>query len=111
MTIITGFKADQYGAYIEKDPDATLDYSVDWTDWLAQGDSLQTSVWTVSTVTSDYRPLLQNSNTVNTVTSVGTVFISNGSAGNTYTLTNRVTTDSGLTDERYFRMRIKNRSL
>lgn len=111
MTTITGFKADQYGAYIEKDPDAILDYSIDWTDWLAQGDSLQTSVWTVSTVTADYRPLVQNSNTVNTVTSVGTVFIGNGSAGNTYTLTNRITTDSGLTDERYFRMRIKNRSL
>jgi len=30
-----------------KDPDAVLDYSVDWSKWLA-GDQIQTSAWSVS---------------------------------------------------------------
>ena len=30
-----------------KDPDAVLDYSVDWSKWLA-GDQIQTSAWLVS---------------------------------------------------------------
>jgi hypothetical protein len=111
MTTITGFKADQYGAYIEKDPQANLDYSVDWSDWLAQGDNLRTSSWTISTVSGDGSPLTQTANTTNTNTSTSTIYVSGGSAGNTYTVTNHITTDNGLVDERYFRIRVKNRSL
>ncbi len=58
-----------------KDPDAVLDYSIDWTTWLA-GDTLATSVWTVPAgITKD-----SETNT----TSKSTVWLSGGTAGEVY---------------------------
>ena len=111
MTQLTGFRTDRIGSFIEKDPDATLDYTMDWSDWLSSGDPLDQVVWTVSTITGDPRPMTLGSNTTNTNTGVSTVLVSNGSAGNVYTLTCRVTTDNGLIDERFFRLFVKNRTL
>lgn len=111
MTQLTGFKTDRQGAYIEKDPDATLDYSIDWSDWLSQGDSLQTSTWTISTIAGDTAPVTQESTAINTITSTATIVVSGGGANNIYKLTNRITTDNGLVDERYFRLFVKNKTL
>jgi hypothetical protein len=111
MTTITGFKADHYGAYIEKDPQATLDYSIDWSDWLTANADVATSIWTVSSITGDPTPLHLNANSIAAVTNVTTVYIDAGSSGNTYTVTNKVTTTNSLIDERYFRIRVQNRSL
>jgi len=37
-----------------KDPDAVLDYGFDWSDWLADGETISTSTWTVETgITKD----------------------------------------------------------
>ena len=30
-----------------KDPDATLDYTVEWGEWLGDGDTVSTATWTV----------------------------------------------------------------
>jgi hypothetical protein len=111
MTQLTGFKTDRIGSYIEHDPDATLDYTMDWSDWLSSGDPLDTVIWRVSTITGDPAPMTLGSNTTNTITGVSTVLVSGGSAGNVYTLTCRITTDNGLIDERFFRLFAKNRTL
>ena len=84
-----------------KDPDAVLDYSIDWSKWLA-GDQIQTSEWIVSD------PAIQAANESNTATRA-TVWLSGGAAGQSYTITNRITTSGGRTDDRSFTIKIAER--
>lgn len=74
-----------------KDPDAVLDYAVDWTLWLA-GDEIATSDWTVPVG-------LTKVTDTNTATKA-TVWLSGGQAGQSYTITNRITTTGGRTEDR-----------
>lgn len=83
-----------------KDPDAVLDYSIDWSDWLGS-DTISTSTWEVdSGITED-----SNSNT-DTVT---TIWLSGGTAGKKYELTNRITTTGGRTDDRTIIIVVRNK--
>jgi hypothetical protein len=76
-----------------KDPNAVLDYVLDWTKWL-NGDTIATSTWIVPP------GLTLNSHTNTTTRS--TAWISGGSAGQSYTVTNRITTLGGRTEDRSF---------
>jgi hypothetical protein len=109
MSQPSGFRRDQIGAYIEKDPDARLDYTVDWSDWLLTNDDIATSTWTVSTIAGDASPLDNYSNLV--TQGKTTVYLQNGTPGKNYTVTVRITTTAGLRDERNFRVFVKNRTL
>lgn len=74
-----------------KDPNATLDYSINWEDWLA-GDTITTSNWTTTagiTIESD-------SNTA----TLASVWLSGGTARDNYTITNAITTAGGRVDDR-----------
>ena len=74
-----------------KDPDAVLDYVVDWSTWLGD-DAIATSTWTVPAgITKD-----SSSNT----TTTATVWLSGGTTGAEYTLINRIVTAGGRTDDR-----------
>ena len=84
-----------------KDPDAVLDYSIEWSKWLA-GDQIQTSAWSVSD------PALETADDSNTETRA-TVWLSGGMAGQSYTVTNRITTNGGRTDERSFAIQVQAR--
>ena len=84
-----------------KDPDAVLDYSIEWSKWLA-GDQIQTSTWTVSDAAIE---TASDSNT----TTRATVWLSGGIAGQAYTVTNRITTSGGRTDERSFTIQVQDR--
>ena len=81
MTQLTGFRTDRLGAFIDKDPDATLDYSMDWSDWLAQGDALATQEWRVSTIAGDASPMSVTSSSLNGVTATTTAIVTGGTAG------------------------------
>ncbi len=83
-----------------KDPDAVLDYAVDWTLWLA-GDEIATSDWTV--------PAGLNKVTDTKTTTKATVWVSGGQAGQSYTVTNRITTTGGRTDDRSITVKVENR--
>lgn len=85
---------------IPKDPDALLDYAIDWTQWL-DGDTILTSDWTVAVG-------LTKESQFNTTT-VATVWLSGGVAGTSYTVTNRITTAGGRTDDRSITIRVKER--
>lgn len=112
MTSISGYKTDRIGAYIEKDPDARLDYTVDWSDWVVGSQTITNSHWTISTIASDPSPLVEfKSNVLTAGDHRCTVYLANGSVGNTYTVTNRITDADGIRDERYFRIIVKQRSL
>lgn len=75
-----------------KDPDSIIDYGVDWSAWLASGETISTSAWVVPTG-------LTNVSESNTTTATA-IFVSGGDIGETYTLTNRIVTSAGRTEDR-----------
>jgi hypothetical protein len=109
MATITGFKADQEGAYAVKDPNAKLSYTIDWSEWLPTSTTISASTWTLETISGDAAPIV-NFAAVNTTTTA-TITITGGTTNNVYTVTNQITTSAGLIDRRYFRLQIKARSL
>jgi hypothetical protein len=83
-----------------KDPHAVLDYTIDWTRWLA-GDHIASSEWLVPaglTKVGDSR-----------TGSSATVWLSGGTAGQMYTVTNRITTTGGRPEDRSFTIRVEER--
>ena len=82
---------------IDKDPDAVLDYSIDWTNWLETADALSTSAWVAETgLTVDASPA------PSILGGVTTVWLSGGSAGQKYEVTNSIVTTGGRADDRTF---------
>jgi hypothetical protein len=76
-----------------KDPDAVLDFGLDWSDWLESADVIAASAWTSTPI-----GLTLASESFDDTKAV--VWCSGGLPGTTYTLTNRITTDDGRTDDR-----------
>jgi hypothetical protein len=85
-----------------KDPDAVLDYSVDWSLWLA-GDEISASEWIL-----EEGALLEQVSGTNTTTKA-TVWLRGGQAGTTYLVTNRIVTAGGRTDERTISVKVEDR--
>jgi hypothetical protein len=83
-----------------KDPNAVLDYTVDWTRWLA-GDQIASSAWLVPTGLTKMADSKTGSS--------ATVWLSGGTAGQSYTVTNRITTAAGRTEDRSFIARVEER--
>lgn len=109
MATITGFYKDNEGTLIDKDPEAALDYLISWSEWLPGGDTISTSSWSVEAISGDGDPLTSTSDG-NTDTTT-TVNLSGGTTGNIYKVYNTVTTNGGLTDRRYFRVKVKARTI
>jgi hypothetical protein len=80
-----------------KDPDANLDYSLDWTAWLA-GDTIAASSWVI--------PDGLEAGTMTNNDTVATIWLSGGAPGSTYKITNQITTAAGRTDERTVTLRV-----
>lgn len=83
----------------DKDPDATLDYVIDWEEWLPDGDIVTASEWSVP----DGITAAAHAYTDTT----STVWLSGGVVGETYFVENRITTDAGRITDRTFRLKIK----
>lgn len=96
--MISDFKRDAAGYYIEKDPNDVLDYVVDWSLFL-NGDTISASVWVI--------PGGITQGTASNTTTTATTILSGGTAGSTYTVANRITTAGGKTAERSFRVVVK----
>ena len=86
-----------------KDPDAVLDYSIDWSAWLPTGDTITASTYTVNSDAAD--AIVVDDTSFNTTTT--TVWLSGGVAGQTYTVTNHITTSAGRQDDRSLTIKIK----
>jgi hypothetical protein len=85
--------SDDTIAEFRKDPDAYLDFPMDWNAWLTDGrETVSTAVWTVPTgLTLGTETLADN---------VAVAWISGGTAGEVYTVSCKVTSSSGRIDER-----------
>lgn len=84
-----------------KDPNAVLDYVVDWSAWLGDSDAIATSDWIVP------EGLTEDSATNTTTTT--TIWLSGGTAGAVYTVVNRITTDDGRTEDRSIVISVRDR--
>lgn len=85
----------------DKDPDATLDYAIDWSRWLTAGDSIRTSVWSAPT------PLVVEAESASSTQAI--VWLSGGEGGKRYTVVNTITTTNGRKDQRSFVLNVKDR--
>lgn len=86
-----------------KDPDDVLDFFIDWqgddAPFLAVGETISSSSWTVpSGITKD------SSSFTNTV---ATIWVSGGTSGQSYTAVNRITTSAGRVKDDYLVIRVK----
>lgn len=83
-----------------KDPDSTLDYTINWRLWL-DGDSVSNSVWEVPADLT----LEANSYTDEKTT----VWLSGGNPGKSYNVINRINTEAGRIEDRTIIIRIRDR--
>ena len=84
----------------KKDPNATLDYSVDWTAWLG-ADTITAVTWVLSgglsKVSQSHTP------------KIATILVSGGTVGAVETATCRITTAEGRVDDRTITLNIVER--
>lgn len=89
----TNIKIRPDGLYeIVHAPGAILDYAFNWAEWLQQGETIPTSVWSIT-------PSLTLNNEQNQ-SGVTSVFVNGGVVNKIYYLTNTITTSVGRTDSR-----------
>lgn len=79
-----------FGARV-KDPDATLDYGIDWSEWLG-ADTIASVTWVV--------PAGLTKESQSNTTTAAYAWLSGGTAGETYPVVCRITTAAGRIDDR-----------
>ena len=113
MATLTGYKKDSESLFIDKDPEATLIYTFDWTNWLGANDAtetISTSNWTVDTITGDSDPIIVSSSVIATGNKKAVITLTGGTAGNIYTVRNTITTSDSQTERKFFRVVCKQKS-
>lgn len=91
-----------------KDPNAVLDYSFDWSSWLATGETISSSTMaatggiTVGTGTN-------GANAPSNTATYAVVWLIGGTSGSVYNITNLIVTNQGRTDERTITIRVEDR--
>jgi hypothetical protein len=85
-----------------KDPDAKLNYTVDFTHWLGTGETISSVVWVVEDgITKSSSPAASNT------TTTATVYLEGGTLGQDYTVTCRITTSAGAIQDRSFTVLVR----
>lgn len=87
------------GARFTKDPDAVLDYQVNWFRWLVEGDFI-----TAVSFDPDSGITVEDSSYTDTTT---TVWLSGGTVGVTYKVVCHITTAGGREDDRTLQIAVK----
>lgn len=88
-----------------KDPDAILDYTVDWQKWLA-GDTIATSAWIPDSGGGGDNFAVDSFTHDDTT---ATVWLSGGVHNTNRAVVNRITTAAGRTDDRTLTVHVRNR--
>lgn len=87
---------------MNKDANAVLDFTQDWSKWLIDGDTITESTWNMAPL-----GLVVEDSTHDDKTA--TMWVSGGVVGTTYKATNRITTAQGRVDERSIPIKVINR--
>jgi hypothetical protein len=106
----TGFYQTNQGLEIDKDVEAQLTYTFDWSTWLTDSDVITSVDYEVAARRNDPTPIvIENQGIIDSNTDTY-VELSGGQADKTYIVTCKVTTSDGLVDRRNFRVKCVNRS-
>lgn len=92
-------------SFLLKDPEALLDYAVDWGAEYLAGDALAESSWSVSPDEPGAAAIAGSSFDL----LIATVQVGGGEPGKIYRVTNHVTTASGREDSRSIMLRVEKR--
>lgn len=84
-----------------KDPEENLDYKIDWSERLDEGDTIVNSVWIVPSGITNGAMTMTATET--------TIWLSGGSLNTTYEIANRVTTAAGRIMDQTVRLPIRRR--
>jgi hypothetical protein len=97
--------SEGHGTMFLKDPDATIDYAVDWAAGYLAGQTIVASVWAVAPAGPTAPRVLAD--IVDGGRAIAT--IAGGVAGGVFRITNRVTFSDGRSDERTLTLRVEQR--
>lgn len=106
----TGFYQSNTGLSIDKDVEAQLIYTFNWSDWLENGDTITAVDYTVAARRNDPTPLVIVTEGITDSNTDTYVELSGGQTDKAYIVTAKVTTANGLVDRRNFRVNVVNRS-
>lgn len=81
-----------------KDPDAKLDYQIDWSEWLGT-DTISASTWTVPSGLTKVSDIFTTTTT--------TIWLSGGTVGSVYEMVNHITTATGRENDRTLKIGIE----
>lgn len=91
-----------YPRVFTKDPDETVDFSIDWSNLMTHlSDTISSSLWTLDTGVTEAVALTSNTTTETTVGVTG------GAVGNNYDVTNTIVTTGGRTFQQSFTLKVR----
>lgn len=94
----------------KKDPDAELDYGVDWNEYLESEELITNSTWEIVTDNSESGDLeILTSPSPTLSDGLAKVWVTGGIERKTHKIRNRIETDKNRQDDRTFRIRITER--
>ena len=105
-----GFVTTNTGVEIDKDPEASLSYTFDWSNLVETGDTVASVVYSVAARRNDPTPITIASQGITDSNTDTYVELAGGQADKTYIVTAKVTTTDGIVDRRNFRIKCVNRS-
>ena len=82
-----------------KDPDAILDYGVDWSNWLTDNETISSSDWDVPSGISKDSDSFSDTKT--------TIWLSGGTSGEEYRLINHIVTSQSRENDQTIKIRIR----
>jgi hypothetical protein len=82
-----------------KDPDAVLDYAIDWSAWL-DTDTITASSWAANSENISIESSAHDD-------TQAVVWLSGGTVGEAYVLTNHITTAAGRQEDQSFKIKMK----
>lgn len=102
-----GFVVTNNSVYIDKDPQAQLKYTFNWSEWL-ESDTISTVEYTAAARRNDPEPIVIESQGIEG--DLTYVELSGGQLNKSYIITAAIVTANGLRDRRSFRVNIVARS-
>ncbi len=106
----SGFITTSQGVEIDKDTNAQLTYTLDWSNWLDGSDTINTATFEVAARRNDPTPITVESSGIESGNQKTYVELAGGQEDKTYIVHCEVVTDNGLTDRRHFRVKVVDRS-
>lgn len=101
MATTTGFQKDAEGYYICKDPNSVKDYTIKYDNWLQDGDTIISCVWTVPAGINKVNEGIRPGNTKVWIE------LSGGVIGKNYLISAHIATAQGHEDDQSFRIVIR----